>query len=191
MNEERFFRIVATSKLDYSDCYDGGDTPSTESSLEVTNYDNPEDLLRALLSGDSWRYESLLEELGFIKKSSLTKKQQLELDAQLVLIRRETERSYADKIKVIDIEDVSLPYAFDPDSQSMGGLQHIERDAESFWRFAKEVRQQVRSWPDWKVRAAGSAFCVPQEDGQPASGARQRRVVRSEIGRDENNPLEG
>lgn len=46
----------------------------------------------------------------------------------------------------------------------MGGGDYVRRDADSFWRFAQQMSQEVRAWPSWKLKAAAGAFCSPQQD---------------------------
>lgn len=46
----------------------------------------------------------------------------------------------------------------------MGGGDYVRRDSDSFWRFAQQMSQEVRSWPSWKLKAAAGAFCSPQQE---------------------------
>jgi hypothetical protein len=46
----------------------------------------------------------------------------------------------------------------------MGGGDYVRRDADSFWRFAQQMSQEVRAWPSWKLKAAADAFCSPQRE---------------------------
>lgn len=46
------------------------------------------------------------------------------------------------------------------------------RNVMAGWEFAQRMRQVVQAWPDWKRRAAASAFCSPT-----AIETRQESVV--------------
>lgn len=61
----------------------------------------------------------------------------------------------------------------------MSGGEFVRRDAESFWRFAEKVSQEVRAWPSWKLRAAAGSFCSPQlEQMSPASKSTEGKSKR-------------
>lgn len=111
-NEEKFFRIKASSKLDYGGCYYEGDTPSVEQKLEVEQYNDPVEMMRVMLKEAGWRYEALLDEMGYVKKSKLDKTQKLGLEAEYVVLRRKTTHTYADKFKMVDIDDPHLAHVF-------------------------------------------------------------------------------
>ena len=105
MSEEKFFRIKADSDLSYDGCYYEGDSPSVEQKLEVTQYDDPVEMMRAMLKDGAWRYEQLLEEMGYVKKSKLDKTQKLGLEAKYALIRYNTKDSYSSRFKFVDVDD--------------------------------------------------------------------------------------
>jgi len=111
MSEEKFIHIKADSEVDYGGCYYEGDTPGVEQSLAVTQYDDPALLLRALIPHTT-RFDTLLEELGYIKKTKLDKTQKLNLEAQYAVIRRKTTHAYSDKFKIVDITDLLFAREF-------------------------------------------------------------------------------
>lgn len=111
-SEEKFFRIKADSNLDYGGCYYEGDSPSVEQKLDVEQYDNPVDMMRAMLKDGEWRFEALLEELGYIKKTKLDKTQKIDLEAQYVVMRRNTQHTYSDKFKMVDLTDPHFAHVF-------------------------------------------------------------------------------
>lgn len=111
-SEEKFFRIKASSELDYDGCYYEGDSPSVEQKLEVEQYNDPVEMMRAMLKEAGWRYEDLLEEMGYVKKTKLDKTQKLGLEAEYAVIRRHTTNSYSDRFKIVDLSDRFFPNVF-------------------------------------------------------------------------------
>lgn len=111
-NEEKFFRIKASSELSYDGCYYEGDSPDVAQKLEVEQYDDPIEMMRAMLKDGEWRYEQLLEEMGYIKKTKLDRTQKLGLEAQYAIIRRNTQHTHSDRFKIVDLTDQFFAHVF-------------------------------------------------------------------------------
>ena len=111
-SEEKFFRVKASSDLDYGGCYYEGDSPSVEQKLEVEQYDDPIEMMRVMLKEQQWRFEELLEEVGYVKQEKLDKTQKLGLEAQHVIIRRHVTNSYSERFKIVDLTDRFFPSVF-------------------------------------------------------------------------------